>query len=227
MCALASSAVAAAALASLVVLASSGSLNARQSTPTAAAAGGPGAGACVWVGNAKQLFIDDTLIASALGGVHRVMNPPIKLGRRVLAPTAAWELALNVSYGLYSSVLREERDGVNVTRLWYFAVAGNSSVAEPYSYLQAYAESADGAELVFRCVCVWFMRWGAIIHAMVSAASCSSLGVCLASQRHHSCSGSVPCTTRPIVTHMALCTLTTSTISRVRVLLRAASRHST
>ena len=75
----------------------------------------------VFIGGVKQLFVDDSLIESS-HALERVMNRPTKLGRRVVRPDAPWERALNVSFDLYSSVLREERGGRNVTRVWYFAV---------------------------------------------------------------------------------------------------------
>jgi hypothetical protein len=46
-------------------------------------------------------------------GVARTMNPPAKLGRRLIKPDAPWEAALDrngsgLMLGLYSSVLREQ-----------------------------------------------------------------------------------------------------------------------
>lgn len=98
--------------------------------------------AATWVGGVKQLFVDDSLIASTRGGVVRVMNSPTKLGHRVLQPDAPWEKALGTSFGLYNTVLREEYDGRNVTRLWYFNVREPNTTSRPY--LQSYADSPDG-----------------------------------------------------------------------------------
>ena len=111
----------------------------------AGVAAAPSADEPVWIGGVKQLFVDDSLIAASSGGLERVMNPPAKLGRRVVQPDAPWERALNTSLGLYSSVMREG----NTTRLWYFETREGSedtgfTVKRPY--LQAYAISeSDGS----------------------------------------------------------------------------------
>ena len=110
----------------------------------AGVAAAPSADEPVWIGGVKQLFVDDSLIAASSGSLERVMNPPAKLGRRVVQPDAPWERALNTSLGLYSSVMREG----NTTRLWYFETREGSedtgfTVKRPF--LQAYAEAgSDG-----------------------------------------------------------------------------------
>ena len=112
----------------------------------------------VWIGSVKQLFVTDELVESA-ARVNRVMNVPTKLGRRVLQPDSPWERALNVSFDLYNSVLREEVEvggyRENVTRFWYFAVQPGASDASLHhgtavqfpKYLQAYAELRDDAQI--------------------------------------------------------------------------------
>ena len=108
----------------------------------AGVAAAPSADEPVWIGGVKQLFVDDSLIAASSGSLERVMNPPAKLGRRVVQPDAPWERALNTSLGLYSSVMREG----NTTRLWYFETREGSEdtgFTVKHPYLQAYAEG-DG-----------------------------------------------------------------------------------
>ena len=130
--------------------------NAAAAVAAAALAAGTAPPPPVCVGGAKQLFhVDDSLIASSRG-LTRTMNPPAKLGRRVLQPDAPWERALNLSYGLMGSVLREEprnesavnSSGGGTTRLYFYGVAGDSSEdpAHPVAnqFIQALAESADG-----------------------------------------------------------------------------------
>ena len=111
------------------------------------------------IGGVKQLVVDDSLTdLQKSKGVTRTMNPPAKLGHRLLQPGAGalWEHALvqtaNLSSGLYGSVLREGGDAtaggeeggaVTKTRLWYYA-AGLASAMGGEAYLSCCAEAPDG-----------------------------------------------------------------------------------
>ena len=69
------------------------------------------------IGSRKQLFVDDRLIAAGRG-VELVMNPPYQAAEPVLTPAAPWEDPADTSFGIYSTVLKEDDGRV---RLWYHA----------------------------------------------------------------------------------------------------------
>ena len=89
------------------------------------------------IGSSKQLFVDDKFIASSRG-VALVMNSPYPSPEPVLTADVPWE----DSYGIYSSVLREDDGRI---RIWYHACK-KSETSDPRldrAYV-GYAESTDG-----------------------------------------------------------------------------------
>jgi hypothetical protein len=91
------------------------------------------------IGNRKQLFVDETFIASSRN-IDLTMNPPVKTGEVLIKADQPWEQKENAVFELYGSVLKEG----NKVRVWYdlfHAPGGESSACESFV---CYAESDDG-----------------------------------------------------------------------------------
>lgn len=88
-------------------------------------------------GSRRQLFLDETLVAS-LSGAHSTMHPPRRTGMVVLTPDLPHEVrGGHRGVGSYSSVLREG----GLTRLWYYVRLDRD---DPTTWRVCYAESEDG-----------------------------------------------------------------------------------
>jgi hypothetical protein len=114
----------------------------------AAAVSGAQAGAASprQIGGRKQLFLDESLVASSRG-VTLTMNSPYQTGELLFSADSAGERAVNAYLWGYCSVLREP----SKTRLWYamLTIQRPPPPGYQYDYLAenlalAYAESADG-----------------------------------------------------------------------------------
>ena len=86
------------------------------------------------IGLSKQLFIDDKFIASSRG-IALVMNTPYQSPDPVITVDAPWEDPARNSFGIYSSVLKEDDGRI---RVWYHGRKRDEQV-----YV-GYAESTDG-----------------------------------------------------------------------------------
>ena len=93
------------------------------------------------IGSSKQLFVDDRFIATG-NGVELVMNPPYQATEPVVTVDAPWEDPSDTSFGIYSSVLREDDGRI---RLWYHVrrAKEESELSLDQAYV-GYAESTDG-----------------------------------------------------------------------------------
>ena len=93
------------------------------------------------IGSSKQLFVDDRFIATG-NGVELAMNPPYQAAEPVVTVGAPWEDPSNTSFGIYSSVLREDDGRI---RLWYHVrrAKEESELSLDQAYV-GYAESPDG-----------------------------------------------------------------------------------
>lgn len=93
------------------------------------------------IGSSKQLFVDDRFIAAG-NGVERTMNPPYQAAEPVVTVGAPWEDPSDTSFGIYSSVLREDDGRI---RLWYHVrrAEEESELSLDQAYV-GYAESPDG-----------------------------------------------------------------------------------
>ncbi len=93
------------------------------------------------IGSRKQLFIDDRFIADG-NGVELAMNPPYQAAEPVVTVDAPWEDPSDTSFGIYSSVLREDDGRI---RLWYHVrrAREESGLSLDQAYV-GYAESTDG-----------------------------------------------------------------------------------
>jgi hypothetical protein len=94
--------------------------------------GGIAKGGPMNIGSAKQLLVDDALIAASQG-ITLTMNPPRKTGERCIVPDRPWE-----GYGVcaYNTVME---DG-GIYKMWYDAIANDGS-----RWL-CYATSTDGLQ---------------------------------------------------------------------------------
>ena len=91
------------------------------------------------VGSSKQLFVDEMFIASR-SGVELVMNPPYQSCEPVLTMDEPHEVQSQSSFGIYSSVLKEDDGRI---RIWYHARKGEDRSGLDQAYV-GYAESTDG-----------------------------------------------------------------------------------
>ena len=95
------------------------------------------------IGNRKQLFIDETLIASRRG-VKFVMNPPHQTGELLITAHQPWETREGAYVSPHCTVMKE---GGRI-RVWYDFVIGPDSPGYKNETgggrCMAYAESADG-----------------------------------------------------------------------------------
>jgi len=91
------------------------------------------------IGNTKQLFIDDEIIASS-SAIEFVMHSPFPTGEVLVKADLPFESG-GYTY-LYSSVIKDTTDGK--VKLWYDFFKPNSE--DPYDHDRhvAYAESTDG-----------------------------------------------------------------------------------
>ena len=93
------------------------------------------------IGSSKQLFVDDRFIATG-NGVELTMNPPYQAAEPVVTVDAPWEDPSDTSFGIYSSVLREDDGRI---QLWYHVrrAKEESELSLDQAYV-GYAESTDG-----------------------------------------------------------------------------------
>ena len=102
--------------------------------------------AVITVDQAKQLFVDDQLIASRTG-LQRTLHPPRKHpSNPLLTPVEAWE---KPSVLLYGTVMHDPARTTDRFRMWYLCFtpvwnADYSSATDKRSGRVAYAESVDG-----------------------------------------------------------------------------------
>ena len=91
------------------------------------------------VGSGKQLFVDSRFVDTS-AGVALVMNPPYQADEPVLIPEPPWEGRAGSSFGIYSSILKEDDGRI---RVWYHVRAGDYRSGKDEAHV-AYAESHDG-----------------------------------------------------------------------------------